>query len=365
MHPGRMKVTPSDMLYTSRERKISPREKDVFTHVHSNSWVRTEALGPGLETWQVGYRVAEARILALAHALPRQHGKSRPTFALHSAMIAHGLRTESANPRVSWRSSKGSNRTIELRPIAVAHTTIPGTTSRHVRLATNECARPVVTAEGIAVQSLETTAVDIARLLPVRQSIIEVSTILRALCQFDMFNLEASRLREREIRKTLLALNEAVPSRLLRVRAQGVLQLADPGCQSPGEAILKWLLSLVMGGGIAACKQIRSQYPVRVGGQQYFLDLALPSRMVAIEFDGMTKLRSYSSDERQRLREEKTREDSLRENGWRFIRITSQQMRDISGVVDILLRRLDALGVSVEEPSGPLWDSRFYGSRAA
>lgn len=93
--------------------------------------------------------------------------------------------------------------------------------------------------------------------------------------------------------------------------ARAVLDLADPGGESPLESLTR--LAIHDSGLPAAQLQVR--IPVS-GGRRYRVDMCWPERRLIVELDGRDK---YSDDA---LWQEKRREDLLREQGYRFLRLT-------------------------------------------
>jgi very-short-patch-repair endonuclease len=97
------------------------------------------------------------------------------------------------------------------------------------------------------------------------------------------------------------------------------LALVDPRAESPMESRARMALHL---GGLPAPAV---QHPVIARGTRYFLDLAYPDALLAIEYDGA------EHRTQQRARRDLIREAALTELGWHILRFDA----------DVLLFRPD------------------------
>jgi very-short-patch-repair endonuclease len=80
----------------------------------------------------------------------------------------------------------------------------------------------------------------------------------------------------------------------------------------------------------------RANHPVRVGGRQYFLDLAFPESRLAIEVDG----RAHHSDPRS-FRRDRQRQNDLVAAGWTVLRFTWDDLvADPAGVIGRIVEAL-------------------------
>ena len=68
----------------------------------------------------------------------------------------------------------------------------------------------------------------------------------------------------------------------------------------------------------------RAQYPLRLGGRTYFIDVAFPRCRLAVEVDG----RRYHSDESNRFERDRQRQNALISAGWRVLRFTWAMLVD-------------------------------------
>lgn len=105
--------------------------------------------------------------------------------------------------------------------------------------------------------------------------------------------------------------------------------------QSPMEAVL---LGVIRRHGLV---EPVAQFPVRVGGHQYYLDLAYPQRRVCIEYDGYLEHIDATQFARDRQRQ-----NALLLAGWRVLRFSKVDLRAREyAVVDEIRRALDAAAV--------------------
>lgn len=88
-----------------------------------------------------------------------------------------------------------------------------------------------------------------------------------------------------------------------------VVGLCEPAAESPMESRLRMLLAL------NGFPKPEVQFPVRVDGATYRIDLAYPDEMLAIEYDG--------ASHRDRWPEDLRRQNQLEDLGWQFRRYTS------------------------------------------
>ena len=158
-----------------------------------------------------------------------------------------------------------------------------------------------VTLSGIPVTSLSRTAFDLARSRP-------LSSAVRYLDSLG----NATHLDRAEVRQ-FVARHRGV--RGIRQVAR-VLDLHDPGAQSPKET---WLRMLVMNAGFPRpCTQIA----VRSGARIYYLDMGWEDLMIALEYDG-----DHHRTERAQFARDIVRLEQLANLGWIVIRVAADTPR--------------------------------------
>lgn len=192
------------------------------------------------------------------------------------------------------------------------HKAPPGVVALRDTLADGEV---VHSGGSLAVTSLERTAFDIARKEPRIRAIQRLDDLCRAVS----FRSD-----------DVLALLDAHPKVRGRRRVPGLLDLVDPGSQSPQES---WVRMLLIDAGFP---RPQTQIPVlRANGySRYYLDMGWEDLMVGVEYDG----EQHRTDSGQ-FRSDVLRAEYLEGLGWRRIRVLAGHRRD-----DIV-RRVEQAGV--------------------
>jgi len=170
--------------------------------------------------------------------------------------------------------------------------------------------------------------VDCSRLLSDKRGFSIACAGLARACQFDRFHQEASRDREDEARRKFHQTLDDTPRNTRgRGQARWIIDHADAGCESPGEALV--LLALLRAG----IEGITTQEEVHVAGHTYFIDIALPDLKIAIEFDGRIKYGETVDQVHDRIEAEQRRQRDLERAGWKVIRVRWSDLRIIDEVV--------------------------------
>lgn len=170
--------------------------------------------------------------------------------------------------------------------------------------------------------------VDCARLLDDRHGFPIACTGLARACQFDRFHQEASRDREDEARRKFHQTLDDTPRNTRgRGQARWIIDHADAGCESPGEALV--LLALLHAGIVG----ISTQEEVHIDSRTYFIDIALPNLKIAIEFDGRIKYGDTVDEVHESIEAEQRRQRDLERAGWTVIRVRWSDLRVIDEVV--------------------------------
>ena len=190
--------------------------------------------------------------------------------------------------------------------------------------------RPVSSIEylGFRIATPARVVVDCARLLNEQHGFPIACAGLAHACQFDRFRQDESRARQEESRGEF---HEALAATSLntigRGRARWVIDRADAGCESPGEALV--LLALLRAG----ITGLTTQEEVRIDGRTYFIDIALPALKIAIEFDGRIKYGETVSQVHDSIEAEQRRQRDLERAGWKVIRVRWSDLKLIDEVV--------------------------------
>ena len=134
-------------------------------------------------------------------------------------------------------------------------------------------------------------------------------------------------------------------------RARATIDASHGGAESPGEAQLRWMVLQALAGRVPA-SEVESQREVIAGGRRYFLDSALPAHRIDVEFDGSGKILDVPTLSRERLQEERSRDEALRRAGWRPVHVTWDELRDPQSAMAKLVGDLRRLGVDARIPRG-------------
>ena len=173
----------------------------------------------------------------------------------------------------------------------------------------------VCTVAGIALTSLARTALDCLRSTPGPIGLIIADAALRA----GLTDTDATE-----------ALRRATAGRGVR-RARAVLGHADDGAESAGESYAR---AVVLALGLPAPE---TQVQVNTVDGPFWSDLGWRDWRLLAEYDGRAKYGGSSAAPDALLRE-KRREDAVRDEGWRVLRISSQDTADPSRLMSRLSR---------------------------
>ena len=190
--------------------------------------------------------------------------------------------------------------------------------------------RPVSSIEyiGFRMASPARVLIDCARTLDDKHAFPIACAALARVCQFDRFRQDASRPRQEEARRDFHEALDATPRNTRgRGHARWIVDHADAGCESPGEALV--LLALLRA-GIAG---LTTQEEVCIDGRTYFIDIALPALKIAIEFDGRIKYGETVSQVHDSIEAEQRRQRDLERAGWKVIRVRWSDLKLIDEVV--------------------------------
>ena len=181
---------------------------------------------------------------------------------------------------------------------------------------------------GFRIATPARVVVDCARLLNEQRGFPIVCAGLARACQFDRFRQDESRARQEEARGEFHeALADTPLNTIGRERARWMIDRADAGCESPGEALV--LLALLRAG----INGMTTQEEVQVAGHTYFIDIALPDLKIAIEFDGRIKYGDTIDEVHESIEAEQRRQRDLERAGWTVVRVRWSDLRVIDEVV--------------------------------
>ncbi len=202
---------------------------------------------------------------------------------------------------------------------------------------------------GIRTVSLEEASVDFIRFSHPLVAYSNVSNVLRHLCEYNPWRKQLSLHRAETIRDTILASFHQAPGRHPK-RSLALIRAADPGAASPGEALIQWLLHVMLRGDDRPIARFESQYEVIAGGSQYFLDVAFPEIGLGLEFDGLGKMNLEGAEN-----DFRRRQANLSRAGWALRHFPSEDSRAPEQLARMLSQDLVSFGLKPQSLGGPLW----------
>ena len=252
-----------------------------------------------------------------------------PSYTLSGPAIASLLGlpgTGSLEKLVIYVPSRSCSRLVHFPEIVIDDNIhIPS-----VRVRTCRPSHPVSSIEylGFRIATPARVIVDCARLLNEQHGFPIACAGLARACQFDRFRQDESRARQEEARGEFHeALADTPLNTIGRERARWMIDRADAGCESPGEALV--LLALLRAG----IEGMTTQEEVHVAGHTYFIDIALPDLKIAIEFDGRIKYGDTVDEVHDSIEAEQRRQRDLERAGWKVIRVRWSDLTLIDEVV--------------------------------
>ena len=252
-----------------------------------------------------------------------------PSYTLSGPAIAALLGlpgTSSLEKLVIYVPSRSCSRLVHFPEIVIDdNIRIPSACIRTCRPS-----RPISSIEylGFRIATPARVLVDCSRLLSDKRGFPIACAGLARACQFDRFHQEASRDREDEARRNFHEALEDTPRNARgRRQARWIIDHADAGCESPGEALV--LLALLRAGIVG----ISTQEEVHIDGRTYFIDIALTDLKIAIEFDGRIKYGETIDQVHDSIEAEQRRQRDLERAGWKVIRVRWSDLTLIDEVV--------------------------------
>ena len=219
------------------------------------------------------------------------------------------------------------------RPRQIHFPAITVEKNEHFSAATTPVSRPrspvpSITYLGFRIATPARVVVDCARLLNKQHAFPIACAGLAHACQFDRFRQDASRPRQEEARRDFHEALDATPRNARgRGRARWIVDHADAGCESPGEALV--LLAFLRAGVTG----LTTPEEVHIDGRTYFIDIALPALKIAIEFDGRIKYGETVSQVHDSIEAEQRRQRDLERAGWKVIRVRWSDLQLIDEVL--------------------------------
>lgn len=345
-----MFLTSNDLAASTRGRPIRRQAalRRGLAKIRHGVYLNTAAVPPTAKPWEVRIWAAQARILAVHHALS---ATEEPVFTGESALVALGIDTWWNNPDVACRGKRSRVRARTLVDITVHGTEVPSAQVREIRSSTHHQEEWHVAPLGVRIARYSIVALDLCRHHHPLQAFYDVSMLLRHLSRFDRRDLRNSRLREAEVRRQLLDKLAEMPGQRSVAIARAVVRHADAGIESPGEAVTLWGLRCIVPPWIP----IETQLPQATESGSFYLDVALPTHRVGFEPDGAGKFGTNAADARRAANGFLRRQQQLNDLGWQISHITYEQTKNVDNLVGYMRRQLSRARIPTTLPRGALW----------
>jgi hypothetical protein len=180
---------------------------------------------------------------------------------------------------------------------------------------------------GVAVTSLERTAVDCARALRPGPALVVLDAALR---------------KGADRRVIADIVEESRGKRGVR-QARELIPLAVATSESPGESIVRWVAL------DAGLRPPETAIPVVTDIGKFWVDLGWADLKIGIEFDGEEKYSGKYGDPDAVRRQERERQAALEREGWIILRFRWDDFLDLDAIVDELRRALSRRRVSTSK----------------
>ena len=338
---------------TSRHRRLSALKKQTgqyYARVKRGVTWRIDPSATQSETWKIRNDAALARISATCLTHPHA------TFIGPSAALLHGLWCWDRSPDVHILThGRPGNESptlprIEIRcghprrsPIGASRISIPAARiMRHQVPAVGPIRTVRIRGSSIdrgresdvsgsrrrmllRVATLEDTLILCALTMPASHAFVTLCDGMRRLSHFNKHHQDRSRKAEERVRAALVRQLSRFPRGHRNVaRARWLIQHADAGCESIGEAMLLWIVRSRKLHAVRTQFEVRQRPAESLAGARpasvYFIDIAFPREKVALEFDGRSKRGVSHSQIAHSYQSEGRRQRDLEARGWVFER---------------------------------------------
>lgn len=357
---GHMELSAFDLMVGSRHERTAGRVRaGELLPLGGGRYLPTHCIPPSAPGWEVRRIVSKARaIAAVVNLVERNPG----ILTADAALLLRGVPTlHSAIDVVFWRARHKTNLDARLFPeveveVESGVQRVPTAASKELLGAPHgwgdsDSDDYLLGSHGVRVARMEQAVLDLVRYSHPLQAFVNASAAFRALSRFDKFRQVESRRRAERVRGRLLRMLEALKARRGNPRARLLLELIDPGMDSPAEGVVLWALKVLLRGNTSRRALHSTQHQVFAANNEYFLDIGFPYARLGIEFDGATKLHKGRDSQRAFLR----RQADLTRDGWHLCRVTTADYLDLERLFRLLARDLRSRQVEVQAPGGPLW----------
>lgn len=312
-----------------------------WARLKRGAYLNVDDMPEEMEPWRSRILVTEAR----AHALTRTCSNSEPIFTGEVGMLLRGIQCWRTLPDLlAWPGTgTGTNTRVSPGQIDTDRCEAASVSFRFVR--GRRCESTSESVNGLDLAPPNECAIDAARFEHPLVAISVVSAYLRETSGLSNHNQDEARPTAEMRRRGLISQLEDT-LQTPNCGALAVLDTADPGIASSGEAFAWWLLH-----SLVEPAQIRSQYRGETGDRTYFLGAALPDFGVCVETDGYGKFTSGKQSHREFL----DRHTDLFNAGWAILRLTSADSFNPAQALRKVSKFLTRQGVPLQAPSKALW----------
>lgn len=295
-----------------------------------------------LPRWEIWEAIALARIAAVNGSL-----ESTPTFVGSSALLLHGITGWVKNPDVTIHID-ARRRTTWLPEVLFGDVRIPPVrvSCRRSRPLTGE---PSLHGSGFLVESPQDALLRVVMGDEQLPAFVLACMAMRAWAPFNAADQEGAREKEALIKARLAEILDArAPGRGTR-RGSRILRAADASCENPAEAALLWVVLTV------SPLPVVTQHEIRLGGRTYYADIAVVDLKIIFEFDGLAKLGSSKAEIEAEKRRWVLRDEALRDDGWKVIRVCWADFEDFHTLRQRIRRAFSSTRSLSPPPCAPLW----------
>lgn len=274
-----------------------------------------------------------------------------PAVTMESALIMRCLGVWLNTPDVTFWSGMPTGTRPRPLPAINVHGTFVAE-AKIIALRGTRLGEPVEMIGGIPVASLDESVVDLLRYAHPLQAWVAVTSALRAMTRYHRTIPEDMRIEDHENRQRLASKLASVGDSRGIKRGRKILQLVDSKSESLPEAVLIWLLHVIVVVPPDQDPPFAAQAPVPTSQELFHVDVGFPQQRVAIEFDGVAKF----MNEPNKMREHLQRQHSILGAGWDVIPLAWADVRDPVDLAQKLSQELLRKGVATRPPGGVLWE---------
>ena len=299
--------------------------------------LNVEEQPPVYDVWR---EVAYHRLQAV-----RLSSASPPVFVGESALLAHGIPLWESNPNVAIHTA-GRVQRYPFPQVRIGGLTIPGCA---VRSFTKPPTNQTTSISGLECEDVIDALIRVIASEERLPAFVAACMGIRHLSRFDTRSPDASRRREREVKRQILARMRSSPYRRSHILIEQIVDNADAGCESVLEAALLWVV-------LSVCPyDVRTQFVIDTPDGQFRADWAIIELGLVGEADGAAKLGSTISAFRTAQRAWMARQRALEQEGWTIRRYQWADFEDIPALREQLARAVNPYDLPIPPSRARLW----------